>query len=57
MVWLETPTNPTLKLTDIKAVSKIAAAKDILVAVDNTFMSPFFKTISSRRRFGCAFRN
>lgn len=43
MVWLETPTNPTLKLVDIAAIAKIAKAKGILVAVDNTFMSPYFQ--------------
>lgn len=43
LVWLETPTNPTLKLTDIAAISKIAQAKGILVVVDNTFMSPYFQ--------------
>ncbi len=43
MVWLETPTNPTLKLTDIAAIVKIAKQKDILVVVDNTFMSPYFQ--------------
>lgn len=44
MVWLETPTNPTLKLADIKKISAIAKAHKILVAVDNTFMSPYFQT-------------
>lgn len=43
MIWLETPTNPTLKLADIKAISEIAKAKNILVVVDNTFMSPYFQ--------------
>ncbi len=43
MVWLETPTNPTLKLVDIAAIAKIAKQKNILVAVDNTFMSPYFQ--------------
>ncbi|UOF00500.1 cystathionine gamma-synthase [Bdellovibrio reynosensis] len=43
MVWLETPTNPTLKLVDIKKISEIAKAKGIIVAVDNTFMSPYFQ--------------
>lgn len=43
MIWLETPTNPTLKLVDIAAISKIAKAKGILVAVDNTFLSPYFQ--------------
>ena len=43
MIWLETPTNPTLKLTDIEAIVKIAKPKNILVVVDNTFMSPYFQ--------------
>lgn len=43
MVWIETPTNPTLKLTDIAAISAIAKQKNILVVVDNTFMSPYFQ--------------
>lgn len=43
MVWLETPTNPTLKLVDIRKIAKIAHEKGILVAVDNTFMSPYFQ--------------
>lgn len=43
MVWLETPTNPTLKLADIKEISAIAHQKNLLVTVDNTFMSPYFQ--------------
>lgn len=43
MVWLETPTNPTLKLVDIKKISALAKSKGILVVVDNTFMSPYFQ--------------
>lgn len=43
MVWLETPTNPTLKLTDISSIVKMAKQKNILVVVDNTFMSPYFQ--------------
>lgn len=43
MVWVETPTNPTLKLADIKKIAEIAHAKKILVVVDNTFMSPYFQ--------------
>ena len=42
-VWIETPSNPTLKLVDIEKLSQIARKKNILVAVDNTFMSPFFQ--------------
>jgi len=40
MIWLETPTNPLLKLTDIAALAKITQALGILLAVDNTFASP-----------------
>ncbi|MEK2647202.1 cystathionine gamma-synthase [Bdellovibrio sp. BCCA] len=43
LVWLETPTNPTLKLVDIKRIAAIAKTKGIIVAVDNTFMSPYFQ--------------
>ncbi len=43
MVWLETPTNPTLKLVDIRKIAAEAKKHGILVAVDNTFMSPFFQ--------------
>ncbi len=43
MVWLETPTNPTLKLVDIQKISEIAHKKNVLVFVDNTFMSPYFQ--------------
>ncbi|MGH1467328.1 MAG: cystathionine gamma-synthase [Bdellovibrionales bacterium] len=43
MIWVETPTNPTLKLVDIKAVSEFAKSKGMLVVVDNTFMSPYFQ--------------
>lgn len=43
LIWLETPTNPSLKIADIEAICKIAKSKNILVAVDNTFMSPYFQ--------------
>jgi len=43
MVWLETPTNPMLRIVDIEAIAKIAKKKNIMVAVDNTFMSPYFQ--------------
>ncbi|MCW5866662.1 MAG: cystathionine gamma-synthase [Candidatus Eremiobacteraeota bacterium] len=43
MVWVESPTNPLLKLTDIRAVCKLAKANGSLVVVDNTFMSPAFQ--------------
>ncbi len=40
LIWLETPTNPTLKISDIKAIAKIAKAHGCLLCVDNTFASP-----------------
>jgi cystathionine gamma-synthase len=40
LVWIETPSNPLLRLTDIAAVSKLAKSCGALVAVDNTFLSP-----------------
>lgn len=40
LVWLESPTNPTLKISDIKKITSIAHAKGALVVVDNTFASP-----------------
>ena len=43
LIWVETPTNPLLKLADIKEISKIAKAKKIILAVDNTFLSPYFQ--------------
>ena len=43
LIWLETPTNPTLKITDIKAVSAIAKKHDVILAVDNTFATPFLQ--------------
>ncbi len=43
LVWLETPTNPLLKLVDIGAIARIAHARQAIVVVDNTFMSPYFQ--------------
>lgn len=40
LIWIETPTNPTLKITDIEAIAKIAKANRCLLCVDNTFASP-----------------
>lgn len=40
LVWLESPTNPTLKVSDIEKISAIAHARGALVVVDNTFASP-----------------
>jgi cystathionine gamma-lyase len=43
MIWLETPTNPTLKVTDLAGAVSIAKRQKALVVVDNTFMSPYFQ--------------
>lgn len=43
LVWIETPTNPMLKLVDIKKICATANAKNITSVVDNTFMSPYFQ--------------
>ena len=43
LVWIETPTNPLLKLIDVAAVAGIAHVHGALMAVDNTFMSPYFQ--------------
>jgi cystathionine gamma-lyase len=40
LCWIETPTNPLLKIVDIEAVSHIAKAKGAIVAIDNTFATP-----------------
>lgn len=43
LIWVETPTNPLLKIADIEAISKIAKTKNVLLVVDNTFASPYFQ--------------
>ncbi|HET6766086.1 MAG TPA: cystathionine gamma-synthase [Chitinophagaceae bacterium] len=43
LVWLETPTNPLMNITDIAAVAAITKPKNILLAVDNTFASPYLQ--------------
>ncbi len=40
LIWIETPTNPTLKISDIEAIAKIARGSGCLLCVDNTFASP-----------------
>ena len=44
LIWLETPTNPMMNIIDIKLVSKVAKTHGILLAVDNTFATPFLQT-------------
>jgi cystathionine beta-lyase/cystathionine gamma-synthase len=43
MVFIETPTNPVMSITDIRGASDIAHSRDCRVVVDNTFMSPYFQ--------------
>ena len=43
MVWIETPTNPLMKMQDIRELADITHAHGALLAVDNTFMSPYFQ--------------
>ena len=43
MVWVESPTNPLLKLVDLEAVARVCRAKGLLMVVDNTFASPYLQ--------------
>ena len=43
LIWVETPTNPMMNVVDIETISKISKAKNILLAVDNTFASPYLQ--------------
>lgn len=43
LVWMETPTNPLLRIIDIKAVTKLTRSRNILSIVDNTFASPYLQ--------------
>ncbi len=43
LLWVETPTNPMMNIIDIEAVSKIAKAHNLLLAVDNTFATPYLQ--------------
>jgi cystathionine gamma-lyase/cystathionine beta-lyase/cystathionine gamma-lyase/homocysteine desulfhydrase len=43
MLYIETPTNPVMEITDIAAAAKLAHEHKVLLAVDNTFMSPYFQ--------------
>ena len=44
LVWLETPTNPTLKIADIHSIAEVTQAHGALLAVDNTFATPYNQT-------------
>lgn len=43
MLYIETPTNPTLRVTDIAAMAKLANERSVLLVVDNTFLSPYLQ--------------
>ncbi|RYJ39386.1 Cystathionine gamma-lyase [Flavobacterium anhuiense] len=43
LIWVETPTNPLMKLADIQEIAKITQEKKILLAVDNTFATPYLQ--------------
>ncbi|MDT0676449.1 cystathionine gamma-synthase [Autumnicola musiva] len=43
LIWVETPTNPMMNIIDIEAVAKIAKNKNVLLAVDNTFATPYLQ--------------
>ncbi len=43
LIWVETPTNPTMKIIDIVAMGKLAKVNNILLAVDNTFATPYLQ--------------
>ena len=43
LIWLETPTNPMLNIIDIKGIAELAKEKDCLLAVDNTFATPYLQ--------------
>jgi len=43
LVWIETPTNPMLKLADLRAIAKVCKSRGVLLAVDNTFASPMLQ--------------
>ena len=50
MIWVESPTNPLLKVVDLRAVAAIAKAHNILLVVDNTFATPY---LQRPLEFGC----
>jgi len=43
LIYIETPTNPTMRVTDIGAIAKLANERNVTLAVDNTFLSPYLQ--------------
>ncbi len=44
LIWVETPTNPTMQIIDIKAMATVAKESNVMLAVDNTFATPYLQT-------------
>lgn len=42
MIWVESPTNPTMKVVDIAHLARIAHSRNAILVVDNTFLSPYY---------------
>ena len=55
IIWIEAPTNPTMKYPDIQAIGKLAKEKGCILVIDNTFMSPVLTV--SQNNFGLFFNN
>jgi len=47
LVWVETPTNPLLRLADLRAIAQVCRARGIITAADNTFASPYLQRPSN----------
>lgn len=43
LIYIETPTNPTMRVTDVAAIAKLASERNVTLAVDNTFLSPYLQ--------------
>ena len=43
LIWIESPSNPLLKISDIRAIAQIAKKHGLILVVDNTFLSPYFQ--------------
>ena len=52
MVWVETPSNPLLRLTDLRAIAQLCRARGIISVADNTFASPIQRPWNWLRRGG-----
>ncbi len=57
MLYIETPSNPLLRVTDIKKSAELAKNHNLISVVDNTFMTPYFKSIKIWYRYCIAFCN